>query len=149
MEGDGGAAEGGGRSCSLLQRWFGPPIFRDRATVEAAAREYEQAVDDEDSARVRYNVETAFTAGGTERGGVRMPARDFMVATSRLRLDNNEPVYVTARWRWAADLETSHLARPCDGVWVEQRSLRFGDPLDPPENIMIVDRPWICQKPYM
>jgi len=33
--------------------------------------------------------------------------------------------------------------------WVEQRSLRFGDPLDPPENIMIVDRPCICQKSYM
>jgi hypothetical protein len=33
--------------------------------------------------------------------------------------------------------------------WVEQRSLRFGDPLDPPENIMIVDQPCICQKAYM
>ena len=145
------AAEGS----SLLRKWFRPTVFRERGTAEAAALAYEQAVVESvqtSAAEIAFNVGTACSSGGTERGGVRMPARDFIVASARMRLDNDEPVYVTARWRWAADLEkytaTSHLDR-AQCQWVEQRSLRFGDPLDPPENIMIVDRPGICQKPYM
>jgi hypothetical protein len=145
------AAEGS----SLLRKWFRPTVFRERGTAEAAALAYEQAVVESvqtSAAEIAFNVGTACSSGGTERGGVRMPARDFIIASARMRLDNDEPVYVTARWRWAADLEkytaTSHLDR-AQCQWVEQRSLRFGDPLDPPENIMIVDRPGICQKPYM
>ena len=142
------AAEGS----SLLRKWFRPTVFRERGTAEAAALTYEQSVVDSDRARVQYNVGTACSSGGAERGGVRMPARDFIVASARMRLDNDEPVYVTARWRWTADLEKYMVTTHPDGdhaQWVEQRSLRFGDPLDPPENIMIVDRPGICQKPYM
>lgn len=148
--------DGAGEEASLLRRWFEPSVFRNRGTAEAAARDYEQNVVGVDSATVRYNVGTALTPGGTERGGIRMPARDFIIASAGMQLDNNEPVYVTTCWRWAADLESRStgstvIARPgnWNGQWVEQRSLRFGDPLDTPENVMIVDRPCICRKPYM
>jgi hypothetical protein len=136
----------------MLRRWFAPSVFLASDTVEAAARAYEQAADGDD-ATVRYNADTARTAIATGGRSFKMPGRDFIVASDRMRLDDNEPVYVTACWRRAADLESCGATitgeQVGDAQWVEQRSLRFGDPLDPPENIMVVEQPSICQKPYM
>ena len=76
-----------------------PVLFCPLIKVNIALSRYEEAVaaselGDAGASWVQYNVGTACTSGGTEHGGVRMPARDFILASSRMRLDDNEPVYL-------------------------------------------------------
>ncbi len=94
---EGAAAAAAEPEASLLRRWFPPSVFRERASAEVAARAYQQAAaasDGDGASWVQYNVGTACTSGGTERDGVRMPVRDFILASSRMRLADNEPVYL-------------------------------------------------------
>ena len=131
---------------SLLRSYFGVSVFAEGRAAEAADA-YEAECDD-DLATKSYNIATARSAGAQI-----MPSRDFILATARMRLDDDELVYVTTRWRRAAELTACGTSEEGpsleEGGWVEQRSLRFGDPLDPPENVMVVGQPSVCQKPYM
>ena len=99
------------------------------------------------AATVTWNIETAKQS--VANGGNQ--SRDFVIAVASMALAAGEPVFVTAQWRRVKGLAACGAAEGLGqpGGWVEQRCLRFSDATDPPENIMIVGQPCVCQKQYM
>jgi hypothetical protein len=140
--------------------FFTPEVLTSgsQAALDDAADRYAQAAGaaGESAAVVQWNTDTAQEAAQGRPGGGPPSRRDFILAKLPLSLAPGESVLVTARWRRAGAPELAALgcrrARSShrdDDDWVEQRSLRFGDALDPPENTMIVGQPCVCQKLYM